>query len=227
MYNTMRAEISNLELKITTSLEEQGISQALSTLKTLGLKTEKVSVQFDALQRQVKATESQIADMQEMAHGPFSNLLHGESTMVDDTAISDLREVVTELKKNFAKMKTDVYRSLKEQESKLLKKADEDVVNDLEEALHEGIDQVMSSSAKKFADRRDTNKAIRLLEQNMKNMYDLFVSRDDANDIDDAMAARKQLGFTCLSCQKGLVNLEGKKADCLYNFNIKKLARYH
>jgi hypothetical protein len=54
----------------------------------------------------------------------------------------------------------------------------------------------MISSSKKFSDRRDTNKAIRLLEQNLKNMYDLFISKDDQNNVDDAMLARKQVEFT-------------------------------
>ena len=72
----------------------------------------------------------------------------------------------------------------------------------------------MTSSSKKFSDKRETNKAIRLLERNLKNMYDLFINRDEGmGDADDAMGAKKQLGFTCISCEKNLVNLEGKKAD--------------
>lgn len=133
-------------------------------------------------------------------NSPFANITTHDNEVVDETMVNEMKDTVEEVKKVVAKLKKDMYRAINEQNAKLLKKADEDVVNDLEEALHQGIDQVMISSSKKFADRRDTNKAIRLLERNMKNMYDLFVNKEEmGNEPDDAMLARKNLGFTCMS----------------------------
>lgn len=214
LYNTIMEENQKLEAKILDLFNTQGIASASETLKTLDLRVEKLTLQFDSVHKANKDLKAQLAELQEMAGSPFGNILGNDNNMVDEVAINDLKESIDELKKNLNKVKSDLYKSLKEMDAKLLKKVDEEVVSDLEEALHQGIDQVMTSSAKKFADRRDTNKAIRLLEQNMKNMYDLFISRDDGGgEANDAMLARKHPGFTCMSCEKSIVNMEGKIAD--------------
>lgn len=214
VYNTIRDESKNLEAKMNELLDSLGFKPALENLKTIDLKVTKLGVQFDAVNSQSKDLQRRMQAVEEIANSPFANMLSGETNQIDETVINELKDTVEDIKKNLHKIKAEVNKSIKEQETKLLKKADEDVVNDLEEALHQGIDQVMTSSAKKFSDKRDTNKAIRLLERNLKNMYDLFITRDDPNnEPDDAMLARKHYGFTCMSCEKNLINLEGRKAD--------------
>jgi len=70
--------------------------------------------------------------------------------------------------------------------------------------------------SKKFADKKDTKKALKLLEKQLKNLYDLFMSsRQHHNDNeDDAMFTKKPLGgMSCASCEKNIINLYGNKAE--------------
>jgi hypothetical protein len=58
---------------------------------------------------------------------------------------------------------------------------------------------------------------LKLLERQLKNLYDLFMSSRGHNDNeDDAMFTKKPLGgMSCASCEKDIVNLYGRKADYL------------
>ena len=69
-----------------------------------------------------------------------------------------------------------------------------------------------------MADKNDTKKALKLLERQLKNLYDLFMSRGGAgsDNEDDAMFTKKPLGgMSCASCEKDIINLQGRKADYL------------
>ena len=75
----------------------------------------------------------------------------------------------------------------------------------------------MKALTKQLADKNDTKKAIKLLERQLKNLYEMFMSRGGGNENeDDAMFTKKPLGgMSCASCEKDIVNLYGKKADYL------------
>lgn len=214
LFNNIQSNIKEVYQKIEDTLNSDDFRPAIDKLKVIGLTTEKLKLQFEAVHSNNKQLEQSVKDLQEFAQSPFSNLLGGDNGNMDEIVVNEFKEAIAELKRNSAKLKQDMFKAIKEIDSKLGSKVDEEIVNDLEEALHQGIDQVMTSSTKKFSDKRETNKAIRLLERNLKNMYDLFISKDEGmGDADDAMLAKKHFGFTCMSCEKNLINLEGKKAD--------------
>jgi hypothetical protein len=72
---------------------------------------------------------------------------------------------------------------------------------------------VVKALGKQFADKGDTRKALKLLEKNLKNLYDLYMSR--ANDQEDeAMFTKKPLGGnSCASCAKDILDIYGKRVD--------------
>lgn len=47
-------------------------------------------------------------------------------------------------------------------------------MQDMEDSLILNIDQVMASANKKFADKVDTRKSLRMLERQMKNLFELM-----------------------------------------------------
>ena len=79
----------------------------------------------------------------------------------------------------------------------------------------------------KFADKSEMRKQVKSLEQQMKNLYDLLLQLKTGagsgggslgltgtnflpgmDSEDDAMIAKKPLGgWSCISCEKNLVNL--------------------
>jgi len=56
-------------------------------------------------------------------------------------------------------------------------KADLDTVTLLEKSLMDRLNEIVKALSKQFADKNDTRKALKLLEKNLKNMYDLFMSK--------------------------------------------------
>jgi hypothetical protein len=69
---------------------------------------------------------------------------------------------------------------------------------------------LLEQLSKKFADKKDTKKALKLLEKQIKNLYDLIMSmrNQGGENEDDAMFTKKPLGgMSCASCEKNIVNL--------------------
>ena len=55
-------------------------------------------------------------------------------------------------------------------------KADIEALQNLERLLLDRINELLEQLSKKFADKKDTKKALKLLEKQIKNLYDLFMS---------------------------------------------------
>ena len=84
----------------------------------------------------------------------------------------------------------------------------------MEKLIIARINDIVSVLTKQFADKAETKKALKLLERQLKNLYDLVMSKGGNDNNEDAMFSKKPLGgFSCASCEKDLVNLYGKKVD--------------
>ena len=84
--------------------------------------------------------------------------------------------------------------------------------------IMERINEIVKALTKQLADKNDTKKALKLLERQLKNLYDVFLSRSGHahENEDDAMFTKKPLGgMSCASCEKDIINLYGKKVDFL------------
>lgn len=76
----------------------------------------------------------------------------------------------------------------------------------------EKLDAIISTLNKKFADKGETKKAIRALDKQLRHILENMTQHP--NDGDDALFARKPLGgWSCASCEKGLINLYGLMAE--------------
>lgn len=94
--------------------------------------------------------------------------------------------------------------------NELRKKAD---INDLKalEASLIRLNELINDLANQFADRHENDKAHKLLQKNLKNLYDLFMSLKGDSTEDDPMFTTK--GVNCASCAKGVQNMLGFRAD--------------
>ena len=82
----------------------------------------------------------------------------------------------------------------------------------------ERLEEMLQGLSKQFADRSDTKKALKNLEHQIKNLYDLIMSKiGGASGVateEDALLSKKHLcGISCASCEKDLVNIYGRKVD--------------
>ena len=74
---------------------------------------------------------------------------------------------------------------------------------------------MLQALSNKFADKAEVKKALKALEKQLKNLYDLIMSYKPGNPTEqDAMFSKKPLGgFSCAACAKGLTNLQGQIAE--------------
>lgn len=64
------------------------------------------------------------------------------------------------------------------------------------------LNMMINELSVKFADRAENDKAHKLLQKNLKNLYDLFMSLKGEGTEDDPMFTTK--GINCASCAKGV-----------------------
>ena len=82
-------------------------------------------------------------------------------------------------------------------------------LGNLEKVLVGRIAESSRSLQANLADKMETKKALKLLEKQLKNLYDLTVQGGGMFYDSDAMLTRKQMGglMTCASCEKDVVNI--------------------
>lgn len=125
---------------------------------------------------------------------------------------------VGQLGQNLDHLKNEFAKWIKELQDSLNQKVDMEALQNLEKVLMERMNELVKALTKQLADKNDTKKALKLLERQLKNLYDLFMSRGHSHheNEDDAMFTKKPLGgMSCASCEKDILNLQGKKADYL------------
>lgn len=94
--------------------------------------------------------------------------------------------------------------------NEMLKKADVNGMKALEASLIR-LNDIVNDLSNQFADRVENDKAHKLLQKNLKNLYDLFMSLKGEGTEDDPMFTTK--GLNCASCAKGVINMIGFRAD--------------
>jgi hypothetical protein len=80
--------------------------------------------------------------------------------------------------------------------------------------LNNDINQLLSGILKRFADRNEVLKALKKLETRIFSIEERFASESVVDNGENAMLAKKPLGgWSCASCQKDLINIEGLKVQ--------------
>lgn len=93
-------------------------------------------------------------------------------------------------------------------------KANKSDLEELEKIIMQRLNDIVIALTNQFADKADTKKALKLLERQIKNLYELIMNKQGGTDENDAMFSRKPLGgMSCASCEKDLINLAGKKVE--------------
>ena len=137
---------------------------------------------------------------------------------LDDGQYRDLSGRINQLQAEIDNLRNELSKWLKEFQDSLNSKADLEALQNLERLLLERLGEMVKGLTKQLADKNDTKKALKMLEKQLKNLYDIFMqSRGQGHDHeDDAMFTKKPLGGTsCASCEKDIVNMYGKRADFL------------
>ncbi|CDW71276.1 UNKNOWN [Stylonychia lemnae] len=93
-------------------------------------------------------------------------------------------------------------------------KADLKLLEETHEKFSVQLEKHMQSSNKKFMDKAETKKTFKMFEKQLKNIFDIILSKFEEQDLTDAMLAKKPLGgWSCISCQKNITNMSGAIAE--------------
>jgi hypothetical protein len=105
---------------------------------------------------------------------------------------------------------------VKEVQDGLNGKVDIESLQNLDKMIMDRINEIVKGLIKQLADKNDTKKALKLLERQLQNLYNLIMSKGNGANEDDAMFTKKPLGgSSCASCEKDIINLQGRKVDYL------------
>lgn len=141
-------------------------------------------------------------------------------TGVDESRVEKLEKDLSRLHDDFKGLNNEIIKEIKNHQDQINGKVDYGQLEEVKDDLLGRIEDLMRG-LKQFADRSETKKALKNLEKQLKNLYDLVMSRLQGGgaDEDDAMFSKKPLGgFSCASCEKNLINLSNKPPD-YYSWN--------
>lgn len=120
--------------------------------------------------------------------------------------VSALEDELANLKNEFAKWIKDI----------------QDQINALptwekiEMYINARFDEIVKALSKQFAGKDETRKALKMHEKQLQNLYNLIMQRCGGaqENEEDAMFSKKPLGgLSCASCEKGLVDMYGRKVE--------------
>lgn len=98
-------------------------------------------------------------------------------------------------------MRKDFYLYVNKYDSLISEKVDLQALEDTHDKFSVLLEKFMNQSQKKFMDKQEAKKNFKLFERQLKNIFDIVISKFEEQDITDAMAAKKPLGgWSCISC---------------------------
>eukprot|EP00347_Sterkiella_histriomuscorum_P001908 403370209 len=173
--------------------------------------------QFSLLVKRVEKLEEKFILLQKSQTMQSSAGFRETTDTLGDENLRDLTARLNAMQAEIDALRNEFAKWLKEFQDCLNGKADLDALQNLERLLLERLGEMVKGLTKQLADKNDTKKALKMLERQLKNLYDIFMqSKGHHENEDDAMFTRKPLGGTsCASCEKDIVNLQGRKADYL------------
>jgi chromosome segregation ATPase len=200
---TFDKEVTRLD-KLIEGLR-QGLSECQTETTANKKEIERLSQFLDMLSRTIKTLQNQLNSNAPQMHAG-----------VDEASFIDLVGRVTNVEGELINLRNEFANWAKNMQDALNQKADIDTLKALEQSILDRLNEMVKALTKNFADKTDTRKAMKLLEKNLKNMYDLFMSRGGRDNEDDAMFTKKPLGGTsCASCAKDVIDLYGKRVEYL------------
>jgi len=95
---------------------------------------------------------------------------------VDESIIQDLLSKLNALQAEFDSLRNEISKLFRDFQDSLNGKADIEALQNLERLLLDRINEILDQMSKKFADKKEIKKALKLLEKQFKNLYDLFLA---------------------------------------------------
>ena len=128
----------------------------------------------------------------------------------------ELKKTIDKLKKDFLDILKDLesLRELRKRVSILEQTMDTKLDKEEFEKWKQSSDlsQILAGITKKFADRNEMLRSLKKLEKRIELLEEMLHKETVAESADNALLAKRPLGgWSCASCQKDLINIEGMR----------------
>lgn len=202
--------------KSDTASQHEKIWARLDGLDNLRHELERLRAEFEMhkgkdfkdLEARVSALEKQLRKVLEK----LENMPVGESGF-DEGRMRQLEARVDALEAALDGLKNEFARWIKELQDQINAKPSWEKI---ELYINARFDEIVKAMSKQFAGKDETRKALKMHEKQLQNLYNLIMQRcggGNENE-EDAMFSKKPLGgLSCASCEKGLVDMYGKKVE--------------
>lgn len=152
-------------------------------------KIEKLEIKLGNLENELNSMKR---DKNKTVSMPAQPVATGPS--IDPSKFDSLEHKVNQLDTDFKKFNNEIVKEIKNHQDQINGKTDYSQLEELKEFLLGKIDELMRG-LKQFADKNETKKALKNLEKQLKNLYDLVMSKAGSGnpDEDDAMFSKKHL----------------------------------
>lgn len=131
---------------------------------------------------------------------------------MDEDRLRALEDRVTALENALDGLKNEFARWIKELQDQINAKPS---FEKIEMYINARFDEIVKALSKQFAGKDETRKALKMHEKQLQNLYNLIMQRcGGGENEEDAMFSKKPLGgLSCASCEKGLMDMYGKKVE--------------
>lgn len=222
--NDIRDSILKLESNIPVKTEKSENSNITDQLCQLGNKLSELRDFTEALEKNVY---SQGIDMKALAKkienvtGTILSLQDGpkDKKSSDGVKFVALRTYNTEIAKitkdidSICKLNDDFRKQITENQSTIANLISKNDLNNLDKTLRTLIEELKVSFQKKFSNKSETNKSIKSIDQQLKQL--LLEIGNRTEKADTCMLASKPIGYKCASCEAEIDNFEHNKINYL------------
>ena len=215
----LRNDLQNYTDKETGDLKKFMLQKIDTAMDSLKYELDRLRAEFETFKskdfRDLEARVSALEKKFKLLNDAFANLKIPQSTGtggVSQEAFDALAQRVAELEDALNHLRNEFAKWMKEMQDALNQKAD---FAQMDKALQDRLSDIVKALTKQFADKADTRKALKIHEKQFQNLYNLIMSKGGGGqNEEDAMFSKKPLGgLSCASCEKGLVDMHGKRVE--------------
>ena len=145
---------------------------------------------------------------------------------VDSEKLKNVENNIKTMARDIEVIKQDLTKKVEEIMKSIYFKCDKTDVNAIETKILDNLDELVQTMYNKFSDKVETKENLKILDRQIKNLFDLIVSKEKKVEVevknkeeDEVMLSRKPLGgISCASCSK-LVNLYNQQANEYFSWS--------
>ena len=105
--------------------------------------------------------------------------------MDDSHMIKDLQERLARAEETIGDVQNQVAYLVRKTEDLDATKVDKSELQELEKLIMDRLNDIVNALGKQFADKAETKKALKLLEKQLKNLYELIMSKQGGQSTED------------------------------------------